>query len=96
MNRIAWIVGIAAVVVSLSGPLAASADEYRPEDAGHPVRIAAYVLHPVGWLLDRLIFFPAWWLGQKEPFRTIFGAEAVRADDGPPPAPDEAPAPAVP
>ncbi len=46
---------------------------YNPRRAGNPVRIAAYVVHPVGVVLDYLIFRPAWWIGQHEPFRTIFG-----------------------
>lgn len=96
MSRMARIAGTLAVVVLLSAPLAAGVEQYQPETAGHPVRIAAYVLHPVGWVLDRLIFFPAWWLGQKEPFRSIFGVEMRYVDDPAPPAPDEAPVPAGP
>lgn len=46
---------------------------YDPQRAGNPVRIAAYVVHPFGVLLDYLIFRPAWWIGQQEPFKTIFG-----------------------
>lgn len=46
---------------------------YKPEDAGHPLRIAAYVLHPVGVILDRLILRPAAWLGRKEPIKTLVG-----------------------
>jgi hypothetical protein len=46
---------------------------YNPRRAGNPVRIAAYALNPVGVVLDYLIFRPAWWIGQHEPFRTIFG-----------------------
>lgn len=46
---------------------------YDPKRAGNPVRIAAYAVHPFGVLLDYLIFRPAWWIGQHEPFKTIFG-----------------------
>jgi hypothetical protein len=48
-------------------------DNYDSQSAGHPLRIAAYVLHPVGVLVDRLIFRPAWWIGSHEPFHTLFG-----------------------
>lgn len=48
-------------------------DEYDSQQAGHPLRIAAYVLHPVGVIIDRLIFRPAWWIGSHEPFHTLFG-----------------------
>ena len=51
----------------------AGAGEYDPRASGHPLRIAAFALHPVGVLLDYMIFRPAWWVGQREPFRTLFG-----------------------
>ena len=38
---------------------AAKGDEYDPVKAGHPLRFTAYVLHPVGVILDTLIFHPA-------------------------------------
>jgi hypothetical protein len=60
-----------APVRSVSGALA-----YEPERAGHPLRVVAYVLHPVGVILDYLIFRPAWWLGSHEPLRTLFGVES--------------------
>ena len=73
MKRIA-----AALVIGLSFPAVAGAQErYDPEKAGHPLRVAAYVLHPVGWLLDRLIFFPAWWIGGHEPLRSIVGHDGL-------------------
>jgi hypothetical protein len=69
------------VALLLSAPIAVQAAEYDPQRAGHPIRIAAYVLHPVGVLLDYVLFRPAWWLGQYEPVRTIFGVEEDLADD---------------
>jgi hypothetical protein len=54
---------------------AARADKHDPERAAHPVRIAAYVLHPVGVILDYLIVRPAHWVVEREPFRTLFGHE---------------------
>jgi len=64
----------AAFVLSLGAP-EAQADEYESDRAGHPVRILAYVLHPIGVALDYLILRPAHWLGHQEPFQTIFGHE---------------------
>jgi hypothetical protein len=56
--------------------LPARAEEpYDPQRAGNPVRIAAYVAHPIGVILDYLIFRPAWWIGHQEPFKTLFGVE---------------------
>ncbi len=66
---------------ALAAPRTAPAQEYDPLEAGHPVRIAAYVIHPVGVILDRLIFRPSWWIGTKEPFRTLFGVVVPPAED---------------
>ena len=74
---------VAALVAVLAAPLAAGAEEYDPLEAGHPVRVAAYALHPVGVILDWLIFRPAWWLGQHEPLRTLFGREPQRGRSDP-------------
>ena len=62
---------LALVLTLTAGP--AFADEYDVEHAGHPLRIAAYVLHPVGVLVDRVILRPAHWLGSHEPLKTLFG-----------------------
>lgn len=60
----------------------AGATDYDPLKAGHPLRIVAYGLHPVGVALDRLIFRPAWMLGQIEPLGTLFGvASSVETDE---------------
>jgi len=48
-------------------------DDYDPNETGHPLRIAAYVLHPVGVILDTLIFRPMHWLGTHEPIKTLVG-----------------------
>ena len=54
---------------------AVRADEYDPQRAGHPVRIVAYVLHPVGVILDILIFRPAHWIGSLPGLDEFFGHE---------------------
>lgn len=64
-----------AAAASLLAVAPAFADEYDPESSGHPLRIAAYVLHPVGVILDTVIFRPAHWIGSFEPFKTLFGHE---------------------
>jgi hypothetical protein len=65
------VVALAASIAIAAGP--AAADEYDPQSSGHPVRIVAYVLHPVGVVLDTLIFRPAHWLVMHEPMKTVFG-----------------------
>lgn len=63
----------AVLALVLASPLTASADDYDPKHSGHPLRVIAYVLYPVGLLVDTLVFRPAHWVGSHEPFRTIFG-----------------------
>jgi hypothetical protein len=60
-----------AAVLAVAGP--ARADDYDPGRAGHPLRLIAYALHPVGVAIDYLLMRPAHWLVEKEPARTIFG-----------------------
>ena len=62
-------------VVALVGASPALADEHDPNTAGHPLRIVAYLLHPVGVAIDYLIMRPAHWLVEHEPFKTAFGHE---------------------
>jgi len=58
-----------------TGTTMASADDYDPTMSGHPLRIIAYVLHPVGVALDYLIFRPAHWLASQEPVKSLVGHE---------------------
>ena len=64
---------LAALTLSFTSP--ALADEYDEDSAGHPLRIVAYVLHPVGVAIDYLILRPAHWLVSQEPMKTVFGHE---------------------
>lgn len=65
-----------AAVAALAMLVAASpvaAEEYDETYSGHPLRVIAYVLHPVGVILDTLIFRPFHWIGSHEPFKTLSG-----------------------
>ena len=64
-------VALALLGFALAAP--AAADDHDPLYAGHPLRIVAYVLHPVGVIIDFLILRPAHWVGNHEPFSTLFG-----------------------
>ncbi|MEE2677898.1 MAG: hypothetical protein VX546_04895 [Myxococcota bacterium] len=66
--------GLAAMLIAIAVPAGAN-EEYDPEYAGHPVRIVAYVLHPIGVIVDYLILRPAFWVGSQEPFATLFGRD---------------------
>jgi hypothetical protein len=51
----------------------AAAHDYDPQYEGHPLRMLAYAVHPLGVLLDYAFFRPMHWIGSHEPLRTIFG-----------------------
>lgn len=64
-----------ALVFWASAVQASETPEYDPREAGHPLRLAAYVLHPIGVAVDYCLMRPAYWMVQHEPLTTIFGAE---------------------
>lgn len=75
-KRLRKVIGlvIAAVLFASAAP-AVQADDYEADRAGHPVRIVAYLVHPIGVVLDYLLLRPAHWIGHREPFKTLFGHE---------------------
>ena len=69
-----WIAALlVAIMLALASPVVA--DEYDNSNAGHPVRVVAYILHPIGVVIDYVLMRPAHWLVGFEPFRTLFGHE---------------------
>jgi len=72
------VVGIVTFTVTAGD---AEADRYDPKKAGNPVRISAYILHPVGVLLDYGLMRPCFWVVQREPFSTIFGYQSSWNED---------------
>lgn len=77
IDRSRWALrALALAAVLAAGFLAASparADEYEPRRAGHPLRIVAYAVHPIGVFLDYVLFRPAHWIVEHQPLKTIFG-----------------------
>jgi hypothetical protein len=57
------------------GAAPAAADDHRSDRAGHPLKIIGTILHPVGVVLDYVIFRPAHWLQHHEPVKTLTGHE---------------------
>jgi hypothetical protein len=71
-SRRRWIAALfVALALALSSP--AAADEYDTSNAGHPIRLIAYALYPVGVAIDYILLRPAHWLVSYEPLKTIFG-----------------------
>lgn len=73
-NRaVACLAALTLALMIAVAPTPAAADQYDSKLAGHPLRIAAYVLHPVGAILEILIVRPAHWLINREPVKTLVG-----------------------
>lgn len=65
---------LCALALSLAvGAAPARADDHRPDRTGHPLKIIATLLHPIGVVIDYAIMRPAHWLGHHEPFKTLTG-----------------------
>ena len=62
-----------ALLLAIANPVVA--DEYDEENAGHPLRLIAYVLHPVGVVIEYVLLRPAHWVVSQEPMKTLFGHE---------------------
>ena len=81
--RTLCLVAVAGVLTFTATMGEAQADTYDPKKAGNPIRIAAYILHPVGVLLDYGLMRPCCWVVQREPFSTIFGYQPTWNEDVP-------------
>ncbi len=75
MSLVKKLLAVVALVGLLLAGVPAAADEHDPKVSGHPLRILAYVVHPVGVIVDTLVFRPAHWLVSYEPLKTLFGHE---------------------
>ncbi len=70
MTRMFAAVSVLALLATASP---AAAEEYDETYSGHPLRILAYVIHPIGVILDTLIYRPFHWIGSHEPIKTLVG-----------------------
>lgn len=64
---------LSCVLMAAAPPPKAEGHKHRPDESGHPLRLIAYVVHPVGVIIDTLIFRPANWIVHWEPLATLFG-----------------------
>jgi hypothetical protein len=55
------------------GATPSAADEYESGYAGHPLRFAAYVVHPIGVILETLLVRPGHWLVHRSALKGLFG-----------------------
>ena len=70
-RKLALAAALALAIALGAGP--AQANQHDKRASGHPLRVAAYIVYPVGLLIETLIFRPAHWLVNHQPFTTIFG-----------------------
>lgn len=74
-ERFTAVLAAALLALSLGSAPSARAEEHDPDRGGHPLRVVAYALHPVGVVLDYVLVRPLHWLASHEPLRTLFGYE---------------------
>jgi len=67
--------------LSMVGVQPVGANEYEPQDGGHPLRFVAYLVSPLGALADHCLMRPGYWLVQREPFATFFGYKYISLED---------------
>jgi hypothetical protein len=68
-----WHAAAALLVASLLFAAPVSADNYDQRKAGNPLRIVAYMIHPIGVAIDTLVVRPSHWLVSRQPLKTLFG-----------------------
>ena len=71
--RVGRVFAAVIAMAMLAGATPAAAEEYNHDRTGHPLRVLAYVVHPIGVILDTLIFRPAHWIASHEPLKTLVG-----------------------
>jgi hypothetical protein len=65
--------GILAFVLMVGAHPAAAAPDNYDDTQSHPLRIAAYLLHPVGFTAEWLIFRPFHYLVSRPSLAPVFG-----------------------
>lgn len=71
---------LALALVAVAIP--ASANRYRRGQSDNPMRLVAYVLHPVGLALEYGIMRPIHWVVSQPDLDIVFGHQARPDDEG--------------
>lgn len=71
MRSVRFVLLVTVIIIALSS--IAVADDYDPKRTAHPLRLIAYIVHPVGIAFDYLIFRPAHWVAHHKPLDVVFG-----------------------
>ena len=67
------------VAVALTVTPAARAHTYQSAEEGHPLRMVAYLLHPLGVAAEYIILRPWHKIVSRDPFAPIFGHDPREA-----------------
>jgi len=72
MRKLIMVVAAAALLGSAQLSFAGGADDYD-DSQSHPLRLAAYIIHPIGWTLEWLVTRPFHELVAQPDLAPIFG-----------------------
>jgi hypothetical protein len=72
MRRFAVAALFATVLACTAGPAAAAPDDYDDMQS-HPLRIAAYLIYPIGYTLEWLVFRPFHYVVSRPALEPVFG-----------------------
>ncbi len=72
MKRFALVAVVALLLAGFVGTAVAAPDDYDDMQS-HPLRVAAYLIYPVGYSLEWLIFRPFHYLVSRPSLEPVFG-----------------------
>ena len=72
MRKLIMVVAAVALLGSAQLSFAGGADDYD-DSQSHPLRLAAYIIHPIGWTLEWLVTRPFHELVAQPDLAPIFG-----------------------
>ena len=72
MKRLFAVAVLAVILTSVALPARARPDEYD-DSQSEPLRVAAYLVYPVGYAMEWLIFRPLHWVVSRPQLEKVFG-----------------------
>ncbi len=64
-KRLAAVAAITVLALALSAAPASAVPPYEDEEGSNPLRVASYVMHPVGTILEWTVFRPLYFVGAR-------------------------------
>ncbi len=77
------VAGVVAAMLSVSGPALGhdtSVNDQYDDDITHPIRLAYYLVHPIGFTAEWLIARPFQHIISREQLRNVFGWRPMNED----------------